>query len=618
MPFTTLVERFNERSKDIYRRFPPDENQLVVVKPDDNSSVIDTTVKGIKYDTRALPISSVVRDTIRIGKLLNPIRSPEAALQLGKQILLQTGNTFEQTRKYNPLSPIINVVPFLHTLRMLKTDFYPYLQSETINKLAAKYGFTPGTGGGLNNDTILSKPYLYSRPEWHAFYNTDSADPQNPSRQPTGPILYAQQPVLQRGTVKTQVLPLKPDENQESYTAFVQAAIEFKNKFYNDTILKAKTKNYRLQSSYLNDKAIFDDSDNTTSPADQPDKISGDTNIIDVYNLEKPTPRIKLKEDRLDYSNIITVTDDITKQESEKSDIIKFIFSEIGGSYVNAVQFRAFLSSIKESVKPEFNEQRYVGRTERFVTYGGAKRSVSLAFNVVAFSTMEINGAWSRINYLSGLAFPKGVKNGFMIPPLFNITIGGIYDNQPCYIESLDFDFLDENTTFDIDEEVPFAVGVTMQLTLLEKRSKFHNSPFYKITEDLLKNQITPRVTPQLRITPPPGGLRPAVNINAGPDPAALRREQARLDQQRAQQRQAQEASLREMRNSILQSNPGDSPDAVIQRVKDQLSIEENRPTLKALMPGDSYYTYSRPYAVPFGTGNAATTPIGPPAETIP
>jgi len=125
-----------------------------------------------------------------------------------------------------------------------------------------------------------------------------------------------------------------------------------------------------------------------------------------------------------------------------------------------------------------------VGRTERFVTYGGAKRGLSLSFNIVAFSDGELDGMWTKVNYLTGLAFPKGVQNGFMTPPLFKFTIGGLYDNQPCYIESLDYDFLDESITFDIDREVPFAINVNMQLSILEKRSKFHDSPFYKITED--------------------------------------------------------------------------------------------------------------------------------------
>jgi hypothetical protein len=142
------------------------------------------------------------------------------------------------------------------------------------------------------------------------------------------------------------------------------------------------------------------------------------------------------------------------------------------------------ISNIKENIKPEFTEQRYVGRTERFVTYNGVKRTMDLSFNVVAFSGGESDGMWTRINYLTGLAFPTGVANGFMVPPLFKITIGGLYDEQPVYIDTLDYDFLDESTTFDIEREIPFAINVKMRLTILEKRTKYYDSPFYKITED--------------------------------------------------------------------------------------------------------------------------------------
>ena len=143
-----------------------------------------------------------------------------------------------------------------------------------------------------------------------------------------------------------------------------------------------------------------------------------------------------------------------------------------------------FKGSLKENVKPEFNEQRYIGRTERFVTYGGAKRTANFEFNIVAFGSTETDRVWERINYLTGMAFPvKASDNGFMVPPLFKLTIGGIYEEQPCYIETLDYDFLDNSITFDIDKEVSQVVNVKMNVVLLEKRSKFYDSPFYAITE---------------------------------------------------------------------------------------------------------------------------------------
>jgi hypothetical protein len=169
--------------------------------------------------------------------------------------------------------------------------------------------------------------------------------------------------------------------------------------------------------------------------------------------------------------------------DTNKTDIIKFVFRRAARD-AQPVHFRAFLSSLKENVKPEFNEQRYIGRTERFVTYGGAKRTANFEFNIVAFGSTETDRVWERINYLTGMAFPvKASDNGFMVPPLFKLTIGGIYEEQPCYIETLDYDFLDNTITFDIDKEVSQVVNVKMNVVLLEKRSKFYDSPFYAITE---------------------------------------------------------------------------------------------------------------------------------------
>lgn len=188
---------------------------------------------------------------------------------------------------------------------------------------------------------------------------------------------------------------------------------------------------------------------------------------------------------------------------AKKTDIITFKFSPVGtaSEETSAVPFRAFISSVKENVKPEFAEQKYIGRTERFITYMGAKRSAQLQFNIVALTASELDHMWTRINYLTGLAFPKGVsESGFMVPPLFRITIGQIYQNQPCYIESLDYDFLDDNITFDIDREVSQVINVNMTVSLIEKQSRYYNSPFYEITQKIAETKQN------LRYVKPIGG----------------------------------------------------------------------------------------------------------------
>jgi hypothetical protein len=210
-------------------------------------------------------------------------------------------------------------------------------------------------------------------------------------------------------------------------------------------------------------------------------ETKGNGNVVIYKFLEK-------QENVLSAVSAVTEVLGINK----KTDIITFKFSPVGTleEESTSVPFRAFISSIKESVKPEFAEQKYIGRTERFITYSGAKRSVQLQFNIVALTASELDHMWARINYLTGLAFPKGVsQSGFMTPPLFRITIGQIYQNQPCYVEALDYDFLDDNITFDIQREVSQVINVNMTLSLIEKQSRYYNSPFYEITKRIAENK---------------------------------------------------------------------------------------------------------------------------------
>lgn len=549
MPFETLAKKFEQQSQEIYNRFLPSTDQLISIKPDTKNpsqfTVRDaakaltqlklpsgtgvlTSDSRVKNDNRSVPVVSTARDAVRVFKFLE---SPEGNLFIGKQFLLQTGNTFQNTRIYNPVSTLASTIPFLHIKRSLSPTLgivpsvSGLLQTNTVTDISSKFIIVNAVNASFGGreklfSTVKSiastyiksqlkqiagpfipQTYSSSRPEFKVF--TDD----------TGPVVFDPQPLVSRGVVRvnnianvrtqgisrTRSALLKTGKAAldklipkslrgvvqtdgptlpEKIPTFLESAKEFKDGFYNGRgTVQGET---RFNSKYFNERLTV--TEQTDNP--QTSVTKGKTLLSDPYNIapfiESPPRGVdattgNIVTDKLSYANI-------SKPQPVKSDIIKFIFKDANGS--NPVHFRALISSIKESIKPEFNDQRYVGRTERFVTYGGAKRGVNMSFNIVAFSPNELDGMWTKINYLTGLAFPKNVKNGFMIPPLFTITVGEIYDVQPCYIESLDYDFLDDSITFDIDREVPFAINVTMQLSILEKRSKFHDSPFYKITED--------------------------------------------------------------------------------------------------------------------------------------
>lgn len=494
MSFKTLEQRFNESSKQIYNRFQPSRDQLVSIKPDTNGNFGSRS--RIKNDTRELPVTSFIRDTKR---LTNFLKSPEGRLYIGKQIVLQTGNTFTETRIYNPLSNI-QIPNVLRIKRNIGGD-------DTVKGLLQKSTISQFTG--TKNPPGITTNETPGRPEINVYGPNYS------------PFLTPKLTLEQRSKKKSSVIIAEPDKfNDVNNTAFrfgikfrltaqgspitvttqqVNKSVRLKKKFEdlnrnfdtNDAVgtdfyFGKNTRGY--QATLKTDSGLFEESAPRTSNTEIPVNsliVSSSTpyDPINKTHISKPFGTLVNETKKLDYTKLVPTTAD---QESTTPDIINFTF-QTQGINQPIIKFRAFISSLKQSTKPEFAEQKYLGRTERFVSYSGAKRTASLSFNIVAFSKIELETMWAKINYLTGLAFPLGVSNsGFMIPPLFKISIGNIYDAQPCYIETLDFDFIDKDITFDIDNEVSQHINVNMSIVLLEKRSRFHNSPFYQITQNLV------------------------------------------------------------------------------------------------------------------------------------
>lgn len=553
MTLKTLEQRFKENSQQIYSKFQ-NPQALSPIVPDSAASK-----SSIKNDSRLLPIQSTVRDVRFVSRFLS---SPAGVLFIGKQLLLQTGNTFAETRLYNPLSPLLNATPFLHLVRHVGRRSFSLKTPTRENRGALQKETVSGTGRGLLRGlgSALLSPFkaLTAKPEFVGGFYKRPEDTFN-----SGIPLFNTQPIIDRGNVKIRQLPT---------SALIGIHLGFYNNQYVNSKLVLKegstppvfetTK--RIDPS-INSKYIFNG-----TPADRETYVSKMTGTgklkFSSFNLEKDTTKdavilnanlfnnYQLTQQIKVYSatsaslsgsltfkkleaafagngyfsgsNAITLNGNVTDKKSAilqadnrpkssgikdpfnivdeenatafygalaaqpkvrsdgskiKNDIIRFTFGHPSNN--SKIHFRAFINSFKETVKPEFAEQRYIGRTERFVTYSGARRTANLSFNIVAFSQEEIETMWKRVNYLTGLAFPRGASaSGFMIPPLFRLTVGGIYENQPVYVDNLEHEFIDEYITFDIDHEVSQYINVNLSVTLLEKESKFYDSPFYAIT----------------------------------------------------------------------------------------------------------------------------------------
>jgi len=104
---------WDANSTKLYRRLSPytDYHQSLIGGATQEPffyTFIDQAGKGVsglkKYESRLFPIGSAPIDVIRTSKFL---ASGNGIIFLGKQFLLQTGNAYNETRIYNPTSPIV-------------------------------------------------------------------------------------------------------------------------------------------------------------------------------------------------------------------------------------------------------------------------------------------------------------------------------------------------------------------------------------------------------------------------------------------------------------------------------------------------------------------------------
>jgi hypothetical protein len=98
------VAKFQANANSIYNKYTPfTANSIGPSQPFVYTKISDSTLSKnlTKYDSQAFPIGSTVRDLQRIGQYSV---SGNGILYLGKQLLMQNTNAFNETRIYNPLS----------------------------------------------------------------------------------------------------------------------------------------------------------------------------------------------------------------------------------------------------------------------------------------------------------------------------------------------------------------------------------------------------------------------------------------------------------------------------------------------------------------------------------
>jgi hypothetical protein len=133
-------------------------------------------------------------------------------------------------------------------------------------------------------------------------------------------------------------------------------------------------------------------------------------------------------------------------------DLVKFRIEAVQTDTLRSTWmiFRAFITDYSDQVTAEWNGTKYIGRAEKFYTYGGFDRTVNISFKVAAISAAEMQPMYQKLNYLMSNMmgdYNKGIMRG----PMSRMTVGNWLDRQPGVITSL---------TYKISNDSPWEIAM--------------------------------------------------------------------------------------------------------------------------------------------------------------
>jgi hypothetical protein len=510
----------------------PVNDTLVEIKPysrANNDEIYSVDTSRMLRDDRTNPLVSGPRDVVRMNRYLS---SREGLTFKLNQQILQAGNTFGQSKGYNPVSVETMVLNYRNA-----TLFNPL---ERVSRILTSNAITnPDLQGRLQRETVIDRQSSLRL----KFVGGAARPPQSPILGALNNLLSATLrdrinrinipvPAFARNLANFSNSRLGTNFSAGNSINVGQVGRQLDNiaagaeairrglNTNNSTLEKDQT---AYDSLYLNNLwPLMKENDGTIKKfhSEREDYLvrarkairKGSTiNNVNKNIVEYP----EYSKETEDYRSSATYTEDVrssgTKEKDgivsarymkdamnvnrtfangvlndsgftdaknldgkfERDDYIKFRIV-VPGVFERGINFRAFIEDINHSSKGEYNEVRYVGRPERFITYKGMNRNVTFSMYLVAFSEQELDTIWTRADMLNRLTFPIGDSGGFMTPPISRLTIGSIFVDQPGYVENVDMRLQD--IPWDIGRELPQAIKLNLTFNIIEDNFPTQNT----------------------------------------------------------------------------------------------------------------------------------------------
>ncbi len=133
------------------------------------------------------------------------------------------------------------------------------------------------------------------------------------------------------------------------------------------------------------------------------------------------------------------------------------------------VNFTTFLTSFNDSFSPSWGDIKYVGRQDTLKYFTGVTRTVGLGFKLAAFKKADLGTIYSKLSTLVKGSAIGGVNKGGKIitAPVSKLTFGSWFYGTPCVITSMKFDIQATEYSWDVDNQMPHLVDVSLDFFIL-------------------------------------------------------------------------------------------------------------------------------------------------------
>jgi hypothetical protein len=197
--------------------------------------------------------------------------------------------------------------------------------------------------------------------------------------------------------------------------------------------------------------------------------------------------------DLINYNTLYS--SDEVKTGQGYDDIVKFYIAVLNNDNPELktyIHFRAYLRDLSDSFGANWDSFKYMGRGEDFYKYSGFSRDISLGFDILVGSRIELFPTYDKLNYLGSIMAPDYSESGFMRGNIVQLTVGDYINNVYGVLNGITYSFPGDSS-WDVAKKDDGEIDEnSAELPLLINVSNFSFKPIHNFVPSTVSSKSNP------------------------------------------------------------------------------------------------------------------------------